>query len=147
VLFGDGEDYCERVRGSFERTTKWARELAAALEALDVDGMPATVARLDAVRHGLEQEIHVLQSSIAPLGAEAVQFHGDATLRVLLSVADPALVDRPDDERAEVAQFLRDQFLAARAEARAAAAALRQVEPNCGARGPQGALRLLGRSR
>jgi hypothetical protein len=132
---GDAPElYCETARGAFERTSKWARELAGALEALDADGPDLTSARLLTIRQGLESEVNVLSTHAPPAGAEDVRDHGTATVELLLGMADPSLVYSEEDGREQVAAFVRDQFVAARTEARAAAAALRQHEPNCPSR-------------
>ncbi len=131
------EGYCEVVRGSFERTSKLARDLTTTLESLDAEGPEVTAARLAAIREGLEQEARLLASYPPPPGAEAVQVHGTATVRLLIDVANPAVVRTEEDRREEVAAFIREQFLAARTEARAAAAALRQQEPHCPSRRAQ----------
>ncbi len=143
---GDGTDvFCERARGSFERTGKLARELVTVLEGLDAEGPQATAERLAAILHSFEQEVQVLQSMPAPSGAEEVQVRGAATLEHLMELADPHLIDLDEDDRADVAQYLRDQLLAARASARAAAAALRQPDGACTTRRAGGWMHLLGR--
>ncbi len=139
------EAYCEVARASFERTSKWARELAGTLEALNSDGPDLTATRLVAIHQGLAQEASLLSSHAPPAGAEEVRDHGTATLSLLMRVADPALVRTDDEAREQVAEFVREQFLSARGEARAAAAALRQHEPNCPTRRSNGGiLQLLG---
>jgi hypothetical protein len=143
---GDGaESYCDRARASFERTGKLARELVAVLEGLDVEGPEATAERLTAIRHSFEQEALVLQSRPAPSGAEEVQARGAATLGLLMALADPQLIDADADNRADLAQYLSEQLLAARNEARAAAAALRQPDGPCISRRAGGAFQLLDR--
>ena len=139
------EPYCETARGAFERTSKWARELAGTLESLDADGPDATATRLLTIRQGLANEATVLTSHSPPAGAEDVREHGTATVELLLGVADPSVVHTDDEARDQTATFIRDQFVAARTEARAAAAALRQHEPNCPGRRPNsGVWQLLG---
>jgi hypothetical protein len=143
---GDGPDsYCERARASFERTGKLARELVGVLEGLDAEGPQATAARLADIRHSFEQEVAVLQGAPAPAGAEEVQTRGAATLVLLMELANPHLIEMDEDARADLAQYLRDQLLAARNEARAAAAALRQQDGGCTTRRAGGGLQLLGR--
>lgn len=142
---GDGDSFCDRARGSFERTGKLARELMATLENLDAEGTPATAGRLAAIRHSFEQEAVVLQGVAPPSGAAEVQTRGMATLGVLMDLTEPWLLDAEGEGRADVAEFVRDGFLAARNEARAAAAALRQSEAGCGPRRGAGTLQLLGR--
>jgi hypothetical protein len=143
-----GEDYCEQVRATFERTGRLARELATALESLDAEGVPATAAHLTSIRQGLEQEAALLTTWLPPPGAEEVRARGAATIALLLELADPELAHAAQGDREELAGYIRDQFLAARAEARAARAALRQGEPACASARPgQGSMRLLGRSR
>ena len=143
---GDGpETFCERARGSFERTGKLARELVGVLEGLDAEGPQATAQRLAAIRHSFEQEALVLQRAPVPSGAEEVQARGATTLEILMELADPHLIDLDEDGRADVAQYLRDQLLAARNEARAAAAALRQPDGGCTTHRASGLMHLLGR--
>jgi hypothetical protein len=143
---GDGADsYCERARASFERTGKLARELVGVLEGLDAEGPQATAERLAAIRHSFEQEVAILQGMPAPAGAEEVQTRGAATLGLLMELADPRLIEAEEDARADLAQYLRDQLLAARNEARAAAAALRQPESGCTTRRAGSGVQLLGR--
>jgi hypothetical protein len=143
---GEGpEGFCERARGSFERTGKLARELVTALEALDAEGPQTTAEHLAAIRHSLEQEAVVLHAGAVPVGAEEVEARGAATLGLLMDVADPHLVDADEDGRADLAQYLRDQLQAARNEARAAAAALRQPDGGCAMRRASGFMHLLGR--
>jgi hypothetical protein len=143
---GDGpETFCERARESFERTGKLARDLVSTLEGLDAEGPYATALRLAAIRHSFEQEVLVLQSAPAPLGAEEVQARGAATIGLLLELTDPRLIDPDEESRADLAQYVRDQLLAARNEARAAAAALRQPDSGCMTRRTSGFMRLLGR--
>ncbi|HEY7061333.1 MAG TPA: hypothetical protein VII06_07645 [Chloroflexota bacterium] len=144
---GDGpETFCDRARASFERTGKLARDLVEALEGLDAEGPSATAAHLAAIHQGFEQEVWLLESAAVPPGAEEVQTRGTATLELLMELADPHLVDTDVDGRADLAQYLRDQLLAARNEARAAAAALRQPDGACAAhRAGGGIIRLLGR--
>ena len=143
-LLEGSELYCEVARGSFERTGKWARELASTLEALDAEGPDVTATRLLAIRQGLEQEVVVLDTHPPPHGAEEVYARGTATVSLLIDVADPTVVRLGEDAREQAAVFIRDQFVAARGEARAAAAALRQHEPNCPTRRSNGVLQLLG---
>lgn len=143
---GDGpESFCERARGSFERTGKLARELVAALEGLDAEGPRTTADRLAAIRHSFEQEALLLQTGAVPIGAEEVQVRGAATMGLLMEIADPRLIDADEDGRADLAQYLRDQLLAARNEARAATAALRQSDGACATRRAGGLMHLLGR--
>ena len=143
---GDGPDsYCERARASFERTGKLARELVGVLEGLDSEGPQATGERLAAIRHSFEQEAMILEGAPAPPGAEQVQTRGTATVALLMELADPHLTEVQEAARADLAQYLRDQLLAARNEARAAAAALRQTESTCPTRRAGGVLHLLGR--
>jgi hypothetical protein len=143
---GEGADsYCERARASFERTGKLARELVGTLEGLDAEGPRATAERLAAIRYSFEQEVATLQATEMPVGAEDVQTHGAATLALLIDLTSPHLVEVEEDGRAELAQYLRDQLLTARNEARAAAAALRQPESGCASRRAGGGLQLLGR--
>jgi len=143
---GDGpETFCERARGSFERTGKLARELVTVLEGLDAEGPQATATRLTAIRRGFEDEALVLQSGAIPGGAEEIQARGTATLALLLELADPHLIDLDEGGRADLAQYLREQLVAARSEARAAAAALRQPEGGCAAHRASGLMHLLGR--
>ncbi|HLH26529.1 MAG TPA: hypothetical protein VK066_28745 [Chloroflexota bacterium] len=142
---GSPETFCERARGSFERTGKLARELVAALEGLDAEGPAATAERLTEIRQGFAQEAQLLKSGPVPPGAEEVQARGAATLELLMQIADPRLVDADEDDRADLAQHLRDQLLAARNEARAAAAAMRQPDGGCAAPRAGGLMHLLGR--
>jgi hypothetical protein len=143
---GDGpETFCERARGSFERTGKLARELVSTLEGLDAEGPQATADRLAAIRRNFEQEVVILQSAAVPSGAEEVQARGAATLGLLMELADPRLIYLDEDSRADLAQHLRDQLVAARNEARAAAAALRQPEGACMTHRASGLMHLLGR--
>jgi hypothetical protein len=143
---GDGpETYCERARGSFERTGKLARELVTVLEGLDAEGPQATANRLAAIRRSFEDEAMLLQSGAVPTGAEEIQARGTATLGLLLELADPHLIELDEDGRADLAQYLRDQLVAARGEARAAAAALKQPEGGCAAHRASGLMHLLGR--
>jgi hypothetical protein len=138
------ETYCEMARASFERTGKWARDLASTLEALDAEGPDSTATRLLAIRQGLEQEFRVLDGHPPPSGAEEVHTRGTATVSLLIDVADPQVVWSSDEGREGLAAFIRDQFVAARGEARAAAAALRHHDPSCPTRRPNGVLQLLG---
>ena len=148
-LGGDStEDSCERVRASFERTNRLARELAAVLDGLGSEGTGVVAGRLAGVRDGLQQEASALGTMALPAGAGAAQARGAAVVALLLEIADPALTEIADADREELGNRLRDQFLAARTEARAAAAALRQGDNGCAnrrvARDP---MHLLGRER
>lgn len=141
-------DYCERVRASFERVGKWAWELATALESLDAEGTQITAERLGALRGSLESEAELLHMVAAPPGTEEIQTRGAAAVELLLTVADPQIAEAASGDRDDLGVFLRDQFAAARGEARAAAAALRQ-NSECAARraAAQGSIRLLSRAR
>jgi len=142
-----GEDYCDQVRGSFERTSRLARELAAVLDGLGSDGGEVVAGRLAEVRDGLEHEAATLDAIPLPPGAEEPKVRGAAVITLLLDIADPSLATIGDDDRAELASHLRDQFLAARTEARAATSALRQVESSCpNRRLARDSLHLLGRT-
>ncbi len=144
VLGPDG--YCEVARASFERTSKWARDLAATLEGLDTEGPEATASRLTAIRAGLEQEGVVLRAHTPPEGAEDIRARGVATVDILVEIANPGVVDIEEEAREELAALIRDQFIAARGEARAAAASLRQQERHCPSRrAPSGVWQLLRR--
>ncbi len=147
-LAGDGgEDYCERVRGSFERTSRLARELAAVLDGLGSDSGEIVAARLAGVRDGLQNEATTLDAIPLPQGSEEPKVRGAAVISLLLEIADPSLTDVGDDGREELGNHLRDQFLAARTEARAATAALRQSESGCpNRRVVRDSMHLLGRS-
>jgi hypothetical protein len=138
------ELYCETARASFERTSKWARDLATALDSLDVEGLEATVVRLAAIRDGLTEEASMLQTHAPPPGAEPVRTHGTAAIGVLLEITDPRVVEFGEEEREQVGAYIKEQFVAARGEARLAATALRQHEPNCPVRRANGVLQLLG---
>ena len=146
-MLGDvGEDYCELTRASFERTGKLARELATALENLDAEGTAPTASRLTDIGQALQQESTRLGSISHPPGAENVLVHGAATVSLLLALTDPHLAEVAQVDREEAAAHIRDHFLAARSEARAAAAALRQAEAGCSSRkAAQGSFQLLGR--
>jgi hypothetical protein len=145
---GDGgEDHCDRVRASFERTSRLARELAAVLDGLGSDGGEIVAGRLASVRDGLHHEAVALQAIGLPPGAEEPKARGAAVIALLLEIADPSLADSGDDEREALAHRLRDHFLAARTEARAATAALRQGETGCPSRrAARDSLHLLSRS-
>jgi hypothetical protein len=146
-LGGDSaEDSCERVRASFERTNRLARELAAVLDGLGSDGTDVVAARLLGVRDGLQQEASALGTMVLPPGAGAAQARGAVVVALLLEIADPALTEAADGDREELGNRLREQFLAARTEARAAAAALRQGDSGCGGRRvARDSMHLLGR--
>ncbi|HZU04760.1 MAG TPA: hypothetical protein VFB73_02205 [Chloroflexota bacterium] len=142
------ERYCEEARASFERSNQLARDLAATLEGLDAEGPEATAAGLELVRERLARERALLQHLVPPAGAEEVQARGLAAVDVLLTLADPGLVRAARAvDREALGAYIREQFLAARAEARAAMAALRQTDTRCAKRVVQGAIRLLSRSR
>lgn len=146
-LGGDStEDSCERVRSSFERTNRLARELAAVLDGLGSEGTDIVAGRLAGVRDGLQQEASVLGTVALPAGAGEAQTRGAAVVALLLEIADPALTEIADTDREELGNHLRDQFLAARTEARAAAAALRQGDSGCvNRRVARDSMHLLGR--
>jgi hypothetical protein len=134
------------VRGSFERTSLLARDLAAILEAFDTEGPAATAERLDAVRLGLEHEASTLRNRPPPTGAEEIPARGLAAVGLLLTVADPHLTDTAGPDRGSLVSYVRDQFTAARTEARAAMAALRQMDSGCpNRRSASGAMRLMSR--
>jgi hypothetical protein len=142
------ERYCEEARASFERSNQLARDLAATLESLDVEGPEATAARLDAIRERLARELTLLQHLAPPAGAEEVQVRGLAAVGVLLALADPGLVQVAQAlDRETLGNYIREQFLTARTEARAATAALRQTDTRCAKRVVQGTIRLLSRAR
>ena len=141
---GGAEDHCERVRAVFERTGKWARELATTFEGLDAEGPAVTAGRLATIREGLQQEAALLGSTPLPASAAELQARGGAVLSLLVDLADPDLTLPGWGDREELASFVREQFLAARSEARAAAAALRQAESDCPNRRPaEGLMRLM----
>jgi hypothetical protein len=144
----EGGSDCERVLGSFQRTSKWARELAAALEGIQVETTTATAARLGSVREGLEREARLLQSRAIAPALEEPQARGLSTVLLLLELANPDVLEAVTDDWEASAAHINEQFLAARTEARAARDALRQKDPACTpARAAQGgSLRLLGRS-
>jgi hypothetical protein len=144
---GESEDYCERVRGSFERTSRLARELASVLDSLGAEGGDVVAGRLAGVRDGLRQEATALATIALPPGTEEAQARGAAVIALLLEIADPGLASVGEDDREELGNRLRDQFLAARSEARAATAALRQGEGGCpNRRVARDGVQLLGRS-
>jgi hypothetical protein len=139
---------CERVLAAFHRTGKWAVELAAVLEHLESETASAAIGRLQNVREGLEHEARLLQSPpLSPAFAEA-QSRSLATVAVLRDLADPNVVMLMNEDREAFGGHVRDQFLAARSEARAARDALKQEDPACtAARTAQsGGLHLLRRS-
>jgi hypothetical protein len=140
------EDSCERVRASFERTNRLGRELAAVLDSLGSEGTVIVAGRLAGVRDGLQQEASALGTMALPPGAGAAQTRGAAVVALLLEIADPALTEVADADREELGNRLRDQFLAARTEARAAAAVLRQGDSGCANRRlARDSMHLLGR--
>ena len=140
------DDYCEHVRASFERTSLLARDLAAVLESFDAEGPATTAERLSTLRLGLEQEASTLSSNPPPAGAEEVPTRGLAVVALLLTVADPHITDAAGADRGSLVIYVRDQFIAARAEARAATAALRQMDSGCpNRRSASGAMRLMSR--
>jgi len=148
-LGGDStEDSCERVRASFERTNRLARELAAVLDGLGSEGTGVVAGRLAGVRDGLQQEASLLGTMALPAGAEVAQARGATVVALLLEIADPALTEVADTDREELGNRLREQFLSARTEARAAAAALRQGDNGCANRRvARDSMHLLGRER
>lgn len=140
------DDYCEQVRSSFERTSLLARDLATILESFDVEGPAATAERLGTVRQGLEHEASTLASSSPPAGAEEVPARALAAVGLLLTVADPHITDAAGADRGSLVNYVREQFTAARTEARAATAALRQMDSGCpNRRSASGAVRLMSR--
>ena len=60
------DDACERVRASFERTNRLARELAAVLDGLGSEGTGVVAGRLAGVRDGLQQEASLLGTMALP---------------------------------------------------------------------------------
>jgi hypothetical protein len=141
------EPYCAQVWGVFDRTSKWARELGTALEAAAGEPSERVVPRLQAVQQGLAAELARLEQLAPPPGSEEVQRHARAALAALLRAADPHLLDHPPEVRVQMGPYLREQVIAARTEARAAAAALRAADEECANRYGPGALRPLGRPR
>ena len=79
-------------------------------------------------------------------GAEEVPARGLAAVGLLLTVADPHIADAAGSDRGTLVSYVREQFTAARAEARAATAALRQMDSGCAnRRTASGAMRLMSR--
>ena len=141
------EPYCAQVWGTFDRTSKLARELGAALEAAASEPSERVVPRLALVQQALAEELARIERLTPPAGVEAVQQHARAALTALLRAADPRLVEHPPEVRAQMGPYLRAQLIAARSEARAAASALRAADEECASRYGPGALRPLGRPR
>jgi hypothetical protein len=142
-----GDSYCAQVWASFDRTSKWARELGGALEAAASESAEIVGPRLQSVRHGLDEEAELLRRLSPPDGVEVVQAHALATLNALLAAADPVLLDTDPDTRQQMGPYLREQLLLARGEARAAATALRAADEDCAGRHAPGGLRALSRQR
>ncbi|MBX5489636.1 MAG: hypothetical protein IRZ14_00670 [Chloroflexi bacterium] len=141
------EVYCAQVWSAFDRTSKLARELGAVLEAAASEPADRVLPRMQAVQQGLADELALIERLAPSPGAEDVPPHARAALTALLAAADPQLLDHPPEVRVQMGPYLREQLLIARAEARAAAAALRAADEECANRHAPGVLRPLGRPR
>ena len=141
------DDACERVRASFERTNRLARELAAVLDGLGSEGTDVVAGRLAGVRDGLQQEASLLGTMALPAGAGAAQARGAAVVSLLLEIADPALTEVADTDRERARGTACGSSFSRRGRrARAAAAALRQADSGCANRRvARDSMHLLGR--